>query len=76
MVADNGFDADKRAKEPLHLAGKQAVIPPKANRKQQRPYDQQLYTHLIENFLTSSNSSAPSPHARTKRPETSSLLYT
>ena len=34
-------------------AGKQAVIPPKANRKVQREYDKELYKarHLIENFF-------------------------
>jgi transposase len=37
----------------LQKAGKLAVIPPKANRKQQRPYDKELYKtrHLIENFF-------------------------
>ena len=39
--------------EPLKQAGKQAVVPPKANRKQQRDYDKELYKarHLIENFF-------------------------
>jgi transposase len=33
--------------------GKQAVIPPKVNRKNRRPYDKALYQarHLIENFF-------------------------
>jgi len=37
----------------LLAAQKQVVIPPKANRKAQRPYDRHLYKarHLIENFL-------------------------
>jgi transposase len=37
----------------LEQAGKTAVIPPKANRKQQREYDKDLYKarHLIENFF-------------------------
>jgi transposase len=37
----------------LQKAGKLAVIPPKANRKQQRLYDKELYKarHLIENFF-------------------------
>jgi transposase len=37
----------------LEQAGKTAVIPPKANRKQQREYDRDLYKarHLIENFF-------------------------
>ena len=38
---------------PLRQAGKAAVIPPKANRKDPRPYDRDLYKarHLIENFF-------------------------
>jgi transposase len=52
VIADKGFDADKRVLEPLQRAGKQAVIPPRANRKVQREYDKDLYKarHLIENF--------------------------
>ena len=39
--------------EPLAQAGATAVIPPKANRKNPRPYDKDLYKarHLIENFF-------------------------
>ena len=53
VIADKGFDADKRVLDPLKQAGKQAVIPPKANRKVQREYDKELYKarHLIENFF-------------------------
>ena len=53
VIADKGFDADQRVLELLHKTGKLAVIPPKANRKQQRPYDKELYKtrHLIENFF-------------------------
>jgi len=53
LLADKGFDADKRVLEPLANAGKTAVIPPKQNRKQQRQYDKDLYKarHLIENFF-------------------------
>ena len=38
---------------PLARAGKTAVIPPKANRRNPRPYDRDLYKarHLIENFF-------------------------
>jgi transposase len=38
---------------PLAQAGKTAVIPPKANRRDPRPYDKELYKarHLIENFF-------------------------
>ena len=39
--------------KPLEEAGKTAVIPPKGNRKEPRPYDKHLYKarHLIENFF-------------------------
>jgi transposase len=39
--------------KPLQQAGKTIVIPPKANRKEPRPYDKDLYKarHLIENFF-------------------------
>jgi transposase len=39
--------------KPLEEAGKTAVIPPKASRKEPRPYDRELYKarHLIENFF-------------------------
>ena len=38
---------------PLARAGKTAVIPPKANRRDPRCYDKELYKarHLIENFF-------------------------
>ena len=53
VIADKGFDAEKRVLELLQQAGKQAVIPPKTNRKLQRAYDKDLYKarHLIENFF-------------------------
>jgi len=53
VIADKAFDADERVIEPLLAAQKQVVIPPKANRKVQRPYDKHLYKarHLIENFF-------------------------
>ncbi len=53
LLADKGYDADVRVIEPLLLAGKQVVIPPKSNRKVQRYYDKALYQarHLIENFF-------------------------
>ena len=53
VIADKGFDADQRVLEPLQKAGRQPVIPPKTNRKQQRLYDKELYKarHLIENFF-------------------------
>ena len=39
--------------EPLARAGRTAVIPPKADRKDPRPYDKELSEarHLIENFF-------------------------
>jgi len=53
VIADKAFDANERVIEPLLAAQKQLVIPPKANRKTQRPYDRHLYKarHLIENFF-------------------------
>jgi transposase len=53
LIADKAFDADARVLEPLSVAGKTAVIPPRANRCSPRDYDRQLYAarHLIENFL-------------------------
>jgi transposase len=53
LIADKAYDADERVIEPLTAAGKAAVIPPKANRRVRRDYDQDLYElrHLIENFF-------------------------
>jgi transposase len=53
VIADKGYDADERVLQPLARAGKTAVIPPKANRKVQREYDQDRYQarHRIENFF-------------------------
>ena len=53
LIADKAFDADERVLKPLAEAGKTAVIPPKGNRKNPRPYDRDLYQarHLIENFF-------------------------
>lgn len=53
ILADKAYDADERVLDPLRRAGKTAVIPPKSNRKLQRPYDKALYAarHLIENFF-------------------------
>ena len=53
VMADKAFDADKRGLEPLKQAGKTAVMPPKANRRVQRPEEEELYKarHLIENFF-------------------------
>jgi transposase len=53
LIADKAFDAEERVRRPLERAGKTAVIPPKANRTDPRPYDKDLYKarHLIENFF-------------------------
>jgi transposase len=53
LIADKAFDAEARVLAPLEQAGKTAVIPPKTNRRNQRPYDKDLYQarHLIENFF-------------------------
>ncbi len=46
------FDADGLRAE-LDQRGAAAVIPPKANRKQQHPYDKEMYKwrHLVENYF-------------------------
>lgn len=53
LIADKAFDAEERVRRPLEKAGKAAVIPPKGNRKEPRPYDKHRYQarHLIENFF-------------------------
>ena len=53
LIADKAFDAEERVLRPLDQAGRTAVIPPKANRRNFRPYDRDLYKarHLIENFF-------------------------
>ena len=53
LIADKALDADERVIEPLAANGKTVVIPPKANRRSHREYDQHLYKarHLIENFF-------------------------
>jgi hypothetical protein len=49
LIADKAFDADERVIAPLAAAGKTAVIPPKANRRLPRDYDQYIYQarHLM-----------------------------
>ncbi len=53
VIADRGYDAEARLLAPLRAAGKDAIIPPKRNRQEQREYDRDLYAarHLIENFF-------------------------
>ena len=52
LLGDKAFDADWRRAE-LNQRGATAVIPPKANRKQQFAYDMDMYRwrHLIENYF-------------------------
>jgi transposase len=54
LIADKGYDADKRVRAVLARAGKAAVIPPRRNRKNPASYDKELYKkrHLIENFFS------------------------
>ena len=54
VIADKAFDAEERVIRPLEQAGKTAVIPLRANRKNSRPYDRELYKarYLIENFFS------------------------
>ena len=53
ILADKGYDADKRVVEPLIAQAKTVVIPSKSNRIAPREYDKDLYKarHLIENFF-------------------------
>ena len=53
LLADKAYDADERVIEPLRDAEIKPVIPSKANRKEPRPYDKDLYEarSLIENFF-------------------------
>ncbi|MCP4099744.1 MAG: IS5 family transposase [Planctomycetaceae bacterium] len=52
LLADKAFDADWLRVE-LDERGASAVIPPKANRKQQPAYDKEMYKwrHLVENYF-------------------------
>jgi transposase len=52
LLADKAFDADWLVEE-LDARGATAVIPPRANRKDQRTYDEEAYKwrHLIENYF-------------------------
>ena len=54
LIADKGYDADRRVRAVLAGAGKTAVIPPRRNRKSPASYDKELYKkrHLIENFFS------------------------
>ena len=52
LLADKGYD-DAKLIEAAEAKGMQAVIPPRANRKEQRDYDKHLYKerHLVECFI-------------------------
>lgn len=53
LLADKAYDADERVLQKLSAMNIESVIPPKANRKDKREYDEELYKcrHLIENFF-------------------------
>jgi transposase len=52
LLADKGYDDAKLIKE-VEARGTQVVIPPRANRLEQREYDKHLYKegHLVECFI-------------------------
>ncbi len=52
LLGDKAFDVDWLRAE-LNQRGATAVIPPKANRKQQIAYDKDMYRwrHLVENYF-------------------------
>ena len=52
LLADKAFDVNWLRAE-LNQRGASAVIPPKSNRKQQIPYDKDIYRwrHLVENYF-------------------------
>ena len=53
LIADKGYDADKRVLELCKQHKVEVVIPPRANRTEQRDYDKEVYKwrHLIENLF-------------------------
>ena len=61
LIGDKAFDAEARVLAPLEQAGKTAVIPPQANRRNPRPYDRALYKarHLIEVVFTQMTKADP-----------------
>jgi transposase len=52
VIADEGYDADALVQR-IRVSGTQAVIPPRASRKELRVYDTHLYKdrNLIERFF-------------------------
>lgn len=53
FLADKAYDAQERVLDLLEQANIKIVIPSKANRKEQRNYDKEMYKwrHLVENFF-------------------------
>ncbi|MGL4426535.1 MAG: IS5 family transposase [Alphaproteobacteria bacterium] len=53
VLADKAYDADERVRSKLKEKGRQAVIPPRKNRRILLPYDKHLYKarYLMENFF-------------------------
>ena len=53
FLADKAYDAAERVLDILEHSAVKAVIPPKANRVEQREYDEEMYKwrHLVENFF-------------------------
>ena len=53
FLADKAYDAAKRVLDLLEQHDVEAVIPPRANRKEQRVYDEEAYKwrHLVENLF-------------------------
>ena len=54
LIADRGYDADRRVREVLRKANIEAVIPPRKNRKEPAEYDKEMYKkrHKIENWFS------------------------
>ena len=52
VVADKGYDADALVQS-IEMAGAEAVIPPRSNRRSPRAFDKDRYRarHLIENLF-------------------------
>ena len=52
LLADKAFDTDGLLQD-VDARGATAVIPPKANRKIQREYDEEIYKwrHLVEDYF-------------------------
>jgi transposase len=52
VAADKAYDSDSLI-DTITATGAQAVIPPRANRTEPRPYDRHLYKgrHLVERFF-------------------------